>query len=192
MTDYQSYLYGENNSVHTSLLAPTQAPTSTDLRDPWNKNSQYDMLNNTNSASNDFRDDSGLTQSQHINYYNNAMKLGLEQSNNTTVSSLNGLVPSDSPESENCDMDFEEYHASSQNNSLTLGLGDLQIPIDDDNFCPRATSTPRLPRENSKSRPLHSDRTTVARKPAKRKLQFESEDEEAVYYLKTKYLNQEN
>jgi hypothetical protein len=88
------------------------------------------MLNNTNSASNDFRDDSGLTQSQHINFYSNAMKLGLEQSNNTIVSSLNGLVPSDSPKSEDCDMDFEEYHASSQKNSLgqcpeisKLGLG---------------------------------------------------------------------
>lgn len=190
MTDYQSYLYGEHNSVHTSLLAPKQASTSTDLRDPLNKNNQYDMLNNTNSASNDFRDDSGLTQSQHINFYSNAMKLGLEQSNNTIVSSLNGLVPSDSPKSEDCDMDFEEYHASSQKNSL--GQCPLQIPIDDDNFCPRATSTPRMPRENPKSLPLHSDRTTVARKPVKRKLQFESEDEEAVYYLKTKYLNQEN
>lgn len=212
MTHHNVFYYGGRYPVQTNLVSPKQASTSTDLRDETGDGSGFDCRNQAFSNTYDmasyhqsrlhslfsFGEDlapsvsgsSGVSGCSNSNYkmsQNREFDSSSQESSNQSSSSVT--------RSDDSDMEFEVYQSSASLLKNSFAPCPLQVPLDESCFYPRATSTPTMSPENSSSSSFKSclskpDRSSP-RKCIKRKLRFASEDEEAVYYLQTKYLHKE-
>ena len=199
MTHNHVYYYGGCYPVQTRLVSPKQASTSTDLRDESSDGTSMDLRNLNDSETykmasyhqnrlqncNEFQEEPAPNNPSPC--MDNNKRVKLTHMPRDSNGSYETSTQSSLSRSDDSDMEFEIYHTSLVKNAFAPCP--LQVPLEDNCFCPRATSTPTMSPENPKSLSNQPIRTTTQRKPAKRKLQFSSEDDEAVYYLQAKYFN---
>ena len=209
MTHHNVFLYGGRYPVQTSLLSPKPAFASMDLRDNSEAGTSFDSGCEASPGSYNM---ASYHQSRLHNFFSYEEDTApLLSGNSCSLSSCSGNTnrkgkSDDSSEgyddssnqsclskrsADDSDMEFEIYQTELVKNAFAPCP--LQVPLEDNGFCPRATSTPTMSPESPGCSSSPENRSSaIKRKPVKRKLQFTSEDEEAVFYLQSKYLNQEN